>query len=115
MSTARAKVTARTRAREAKAALDASRAARDTKIEAATTDYYVAVDALETAQAALDAADQARASAVATLMDDLTVPADDVARLCGIDAKEVRALRTLARRAEAETLPAETESEPEPE
>lgn len=91
-----AKVRARELAREAKARRDESRITQEKKILEATEAFYVADAEADAAQAAVAAAEADRAAAVDTLME-LKEPVDSVATLCGISAREVRALRKAHR------------------
>jgi len=90
--TSTTKVTARERARAAKAVLDAERRDHEKSVEDATTTYYEAQDARDTAMAALEDADTARGAAVQTLLD-LREPPARVAVLVGLSVAEVRKLR----------------------
>lgn len=92
---ANAKVSARTRARQAQAELLAARAEHDRKVLAATEAWYEASEAREAAEAAVAAAADQQAQTIAVLVGELKVPVEDVASLCGVPASEVR---TLARR-----------------
>ena len=94
-SNPRSRVSARDRARMAKAQMDAARAEQDRQILAATEAWYTAVDAEQDARAALELAGQDKAAAVAQLTA-LGQTIDTIASLCGIDAKEVRALRKVS-------------------
>jgi len=90
--TSTTKVTARERARAAKAVLDAERRDHEKAVEDATTTYYEAQDARDTAIAALEEADTARGAAVQSLLD-LGEPPARVAVLVGLSVAEVRKLR----------------------
>ncbi len=90
--TSTTKVTARERARAAKAVLDAERRDHDKAVEDATTTYYEAQDARDTAITTLEAADTARSAAVQTLLD-LGEPPARVAVLVGLTTTEVRKLK----------------------
>lgn len=90
--TSTTKVTARERARAAKAVLDAERRDHEKSVEDATTTYYEAQDARDAAMAALEDADTARGAAVQTLLD-LGEPPARVAVLVGLSVAEVRKLR----------------------
>jgi len=90
--TSTTKVTARERARAAKAVLDAERRDHEKSVENATTTYYEAQDARDTAIAALEDADTARGAAVQSLLD-LGEPPARVAVLVGLSVAEVRKLR----------------------
>ncbi len=89
--TSTTKVTARERARAAKAVLDAERRDHEKAVEDTTT-YYEAEDARDTAITALEAADTARGVAVQALLD-LGEPPARVAVLVGLTAAEVRKLK----------------------
>jgi hypothetical protein len=90
--TSTTKVTARERARAAKAVLDAERRDHEKAVEDATTTYYEAQDARDTAITALEAADTACGVAVQALLD-LGEPPARVAVLVGLTAAEVRKLK----------------------
>jgi len=90
--TSTTKVTARERARAAKAVLDAERRDHEKSVEDATTTYYEAQDARDAAMAALEDADTVRGAAVQTLLD-LGEPPARVAVLVGLSLAEVRKLR----------------------
>ena len=86
------KVTARERARLAKATLDAERATREKRIEDAATEFYAASDQRESALVKVSEAESAMSTAIASLVtQDETV--ERIAALCGIQASEVRRLR----------------------
>jgi hypothetical protein len=88
------KVTARERARLAKATLDAERATREKRIEDAATEFYVAADQRDGALAKVSEAESAMSRAIASLVThDETV--ERIAALCGIQTSEVRRLRKL--------------------
>src|ERR1035437_2629363 len=88
------KVTARERARLAKATLDAERATREKRIEDAATEFYVAADQRDGALAKVSEAEPKRSRAIASLVThDETV--ERIAALCGIQTSEVRRLRKL--------------------
>lgn len=87
-------MSARARARQAKAQLDAQRAEQDRLVLDATTAFYEAVEALADARAAVVATEQRRAGSVAKLAG-LGQTDDHIATLCGITAKEVRDARRL--------------------
>lgn len=99
-----AAVSARARARAAKAVLDARRAEQDRLVVDATTSFYEGVAALEAAQAALAAAEQQRAAAVGVLAG-LGQSDEQIGVLCGLDVKDARDLRRLAASGE-EAVPA---------
>ncbi len=90
--TSTTKVTARERARAAKAVLDAECRDHEKSVEDATTTYYEAQDARDTAIAALEEADTARGAAVQSLLD-LGEPPARIAVLVGLSVAEVRKLR----------------------
>jgi len=108
--TSTTKVTARERARAAKAVLDAERRDHEKAVEDATTPYYEAQDARDTAMAALEDADTARGAAVQALLD-LGEPPTRVAVLVGLTATEVRKLKRTAAAAEDSTENSEQEAE----
>ena len=88
------KVTARERARLAKATLDAERASREKRIEDAATEFYVAADQRDGALAKVTEAESAMSRAIASLVtQDESV--ERIAALCGIQTSEVRRLRKL--------------------
>lgn len=89
-------VTARTRAREAVAALAAERAQRDARIAACAEAWFKADDTIAAAQRQLADAQDAQARAVGDLAAE-NVSVDDTAVLLGLDAREVRALRKRAK------------------
>jgi len=89
------KVTTRERARAAKAVLDAERRDHEKSVEVATTTYYEAQDARDTALTALEDADTARGAAVQALLD-LGEPPARVAVLVGLSVAEVRKLKRTA-------------------
>jgi len=93
--TSTTKVTARERARAAKAVLDAERRDHEKAVEDATTTYYEAQDARDAAITALEDADTARGVAVQSLLDRGEPPAR-VAVLVGLTAAEVRKLKRTA-------------------
>ncbi len=88
------KVSARDRARAAKARLDAQRADRERRIEDAATAYYAAVDARDEALAVAAQREQDMADAVGALQEDGET-VDRIADLCETSAKEVRRLLRL--------------------
>lgn len=90
-----AAMSARARARQAKAQLDARRAEQDRLVLDATTAFYEAVEALSEARAAVVAAEQRRAGSVAKLAG-LGQTDDHIATLCDITAKEARDARRLS-------------------
>lgn len=85
-------VEARRRAREAKAVLDAERAAHDAKVEEKTTEFYVAVATVEELEEQLVVARKAADVAVVELLG-LGETADRVATLTGLSTKDVRRVR----------------------
>lgn len=89
-------VTARTRAREAVAALAAERAQRDARIAAGAEEWFKADDTITAAQRQLADAQDAQARAVGDLAAE-NVSVDDTAVLLGLDARDVRALRKRAK------------------
>lgn len=89
------KVSARDRARAARAKLDADRAARDRRIEESATAYYVALEAREAAEEAAREAEASMAAAVAALLGE-GESVERVAALCEISDGDVRRLRRLA-------------------
>lgn len=99
MATGRRAVSARQRAREAKAAFDRDRVEREKKIENLVMSYYVADDAEQAAQEALEAATRDRAQTVRDL-EALGLATKHIALLCGIEAADVRALRRALKRVE---------------
>lgn len=88
-------MSARARARQAKAELDAQRAEQDRLIVDAATEFYEAAEATAAAQAALVAAEQKQTEAVARLVE-LGQTDTQIATLCGLNVKEVRDLRRRA-------------------
>lgn len=88
-------LSARARARQAKAELDAQRVERDRLIVDATTAFYEADESLAKARAAAEMAEQQRAATVGQLFD-LRQTEAEVATLCGLGIKEVRELRRKA-------------------
>lgn len=92
-------VTARTRAREAVAALAAERAQRDARIAACAEAWFKADDTITAAQDQLARAQDAQARAVGDLAAE-NVSVDDTAILLGLDARDVRALRKRAKELE---------------
>jgi hypothetical protein len=90
------KISARERARSAKAELDAQRAEHEKKIEDAAASYYEAEDAIREADEARSQAQLQAAQAIAELVDDHGEPVDRVAALCGLTVPKVRALRKQA-------------------
>lgn len=89
--TASSTITARQRARHARASLTADRAARDKRIEDATTAVYAALDARDTALAQVAAAEAGLRQALAGLREE-NEPLANIAALCGLPESEVRRL-----------------------
>ena len=85
-------MSARARARQAKAALDAERAEQDRMIVDTTTEYYEAEEALEAAQVAVRDAELTRQRAIWGL-SELGQTDEQIAVLCGLTTKEVREVR----------------------
>ena len=83
---------ARARAREAHARQLEARRTTDRQVEQATVDYYEAYDLAEEARRTLAEAELAQAASVARL-GDLGQSVAEVAALCSLTDKEVRALR----------------------
>src|SRR6478735_9578313 len=107
-------MSARARARQAKAELDAQRAEQDRLIVDAATEFYEAVEALVAAQAAAAAADEQRTASVGRLTE-LGQTDGQIATLCGLGIKEVRELRRRATPPSTKTAPAKpqtTEAKP---
>lgn len=92
MVNGKAVVTARAKARQAKAALDVERAKQDRLVVDAATEFYEAVDALTAAREAVAAAEQQQTKSV-TRLSELGQTDEQVATLCGVAVKEVRDLR----------------------
>src|SRR6478735_8524588 len=88
-------MSARARARQAKAELDAQRTEQDRLILNAATEFYEAAEALAAAQAAAVTAEQQETVSVARLVE-LGQTDTQIATLCGIGIKEVRELRRRA-------------------
>lgn len=86
------KVSARERARAAKAKLDAQQRDHEKLVEDAVTAYYDADDQRTAALAALTAADDGRAAAVTTLVELNEAP-QRIAALVGLSTTEIRKLR----------------------
>ena len=112
MSRTEKTISARDRARQAKARRDAARAERDRQIEKLATDFYRASDEVEACEEALASAQLAKATTVAGLVA-IGEQTNEVAELCGITASEVRALVKAAKAAEDAAAP-ETDSDPLP-
>lgn len=88
-------ISARDRARAAKAKLDADERDHQKLVEDGVIAYYEAEDAREAAVEALAAAETARAAAVNTL-SELSETVSRIAILTGLDASEVRKLKRTA-------------------
>lgn len=88
-------MSARARARRAKAELDAQRAETDRQIVDAATEFYEGAEARHAALAAVTSAEQRQVDAVARL-SQLGQSVDEIAALCGLTAKDVRELRKAA-------------------
>lgn len=93
--TSTTKISARDRARAAKAKLDADERDHQKLVEDGVIAYYEAEDAQEAAVDALAAAETARAAAVNTL-SELSETVSRIAILTGLDASEVRKLKRTA-------------------
>ncbi len=93
--TSTTKLSARERARAAKAKLDADERDHQKLVEDGVIAYYEAEDALESAADAATAAEVARAAAVNTLVE-LNESVSRIASLTGLDASEVRKLKRAA-------------------
>ena len=102
-----ANISARERARAAMAARATKKAEQERLIQVATQSYYDAQDAADQARDQIVRADADRARSVAELAT-LGEPNSCIAELCGIDEKEVRALRKTARSLTASADPADT-------
>lgn len=98
--TAVSKVSARERARTAKARLDAQRADREKRVEDAATDFYTASDLRDEALAEIARREQEMAEAIDTLQTD-GENFERIAELCGTTTSEVRRLRRLTSGSEA--------------
>ena len=96
MGNGRRSLSARQRAREAKAQLDKERAEREAKIEALAVSFYDGQDSADKAAALLDQATASRTEAIKGL-GELKLGVDEIATLCGISATEVRAYRKHAK------------------
>jgi len=92
MARSTTKVTARARARAAKAKLDAQQRDHERLVEDAVTAYYDADDQRTAALAALAAADNGRATAVTTLAELNETP-QRIAVLVELSTTEIRKLR----------------------
>lgn len=93
--TSTTKISARERARAAKAKLDAEERDHQKLVEDAVVSYYEGEDARDAAHEALAAAETARAAAVNTL-SELGESVTRIASLTGLDATEVRKLKRTA-------------------
>jgi phage terminase small subunit len=93
--TSTTKISARERARAAKAKLDAEERDHRKLVEDAVVIYYESEDARDAAHEALAAAETARAAAVNTL-SDLGESVARIASLTGLDPSEVRKLKRTA-------------------
>ena len=91
-----ANISARERARAAMAARATKKAEQERLIQTATQSYYDANAVADHAREQITQADTDRVRAVAELAT-LGEPNSSIAELCGIDEKEVRALRKSAR------------------
>lgn len=89
------KISARERARAAKARLDAEERDHQKLVEDAVVSYYEGDDARDAAHEALAAAETARAAAVNTLAE-LGESVTRIASLTGLDTTEVRKLKRTA-------------------
>ena len=98
--TSTTKISARERARAAKAALDAAERDHHKLVEDAVVTYYESEDAKEAATDALAAAETAQAGAVNAL-SELGQSVPRIASLTGLDASEVRRLKRTASTTEA--------------
>ncbi|MBO1756860.1 hypothetical protein [Allobranchiibius sp. CTAmp26] len=86
-------ITARAKARERKAMLDAHRAQRDQRIEKHATSWYEQQDAIAIANAAIEAARERQVQAVGALLDAEDMSIEDAAALLDVDTSQVRTLR----------------------
>ncbi len=89
------KLSARDRARAAKATLDAAERDHQKRVEDAVVGFYEADDAREAATDAVAAAETARAAAITTL-SELKESITRIASLTGLDPSEVRKLKRTA-------------------
>ena len=87
------KVEARERARAAKARFDAEREKRDKEITEHSERFFLAAADRDDAREAVARAEADMDATVAAMVDDLGMPAADVARLCDLTSAEVRAMR----------------------
>jgi DNA-directed RNA polymerase specialized sigma24 family protein len=93
--TSTTKISARERARAAKARLDAEERDHQKLVEDAVVSYYEGEDARDAAHEALAAAETGRAAAVNAL-SELGESVTRIASLTGLDASEVRKLKRTA-------------------
>ncbi len=93
--TSTTKISARERARTAKAKLDAEERDHHKLVEDAVVSYYEGEDARDAAHEALATAETARAAAVNAL-SELGESVTRIASLTGLDASEVRKLKRTA-------------------
>ncbi len=112
--TSTTRLSARERARAAKAKLDADERDHQKLVEDGVIAYYEAEDAREAAVDAMEAAETARAAAVNTL-SELNESVTRIASLTGLDASEVRKLKRTASTSDKDdgSTTAEGESEVE--
>lgn len=96
MATTTKQVTARERARRAKAKLAEQRAERDRKIVAAIEEFFGAQEKLQAAKDAVQDAEVTTASSIGSLVG-LGLTNASIAELCEIDESEVRSLKKLAK------------------
>jgi electron transfer flavoprotein alpha subunit len=94
-----------TKARERRRALDVARDEHDRRIEEATAEALVALEARSEAEQALAAATAALGESLRTLMAE-DVPAERAAALLELDAAEVRRLTKMTERPAAATAKA---------
>ena len=93
--TSTTKISARERARAARAKLDAEERDHQKLVEDAVVSYYEGEDARDAAHEALAAAENARAAAV-NVLSELGESVTRIASLTGLDATEVRKLKRTA-------------------
>ena len=86
-----------TKARERRRALDAARDEHDRRVEEATAEALVALEARREAEQALQAATAALAETLRTLLAE-DVPAERAAALLELDTAEVRRLTKMTER-----------------
>lgn len=103
------KVAARTRARTAAASLLAKRRERDRLIEDRAAAYFLTLDQVEQANAALEAANQKRIAALGALVD-LELTNGQLSELCGVDLADIRAARRHQQDTAKDSPPASTDS-----